>query len=266
MKIAIVGSTGFVGSSVTSYLQDKLKAEVFAGYNKNKPSHLKNIFFIDITNREQTDSAIKTIQPDIILHLAAQANVDQSEQFPNIANSLNFEGTKNIAEIASKYNSRLIMTSTDYVFDGQPETLYTENSRTKGINIEGQSKEKAEKVISGTKNLDWAIIRISVPYGWRARENQKSFFDWAISNLQTNKKINVVNDQYNCPTSLLELGPLIETIITKHGKGIFHGVGKDFLSRYDFVLQIAQDFNLDKEINQPVTTQELKKSVPSYKA
>ena len=266
MKLAIVGSTGFVGSSLTQYLHDTLKAEGFAGYNKNKPLNLPNSFFIDITNKDQRESIVKSIHPDIILHLAAQANVDQSEQYPELANALNYVGTKNITEIASKHNIRLIMMSTDYVFAGDRDVSYIETSPTKGVNIEGHSKEMAEKVLLETQPLDWAIIRISVPYGWRTHENQKSFFDWVIANLQNNKKINVVNDQYSCPTSLLELGPLIETIIVKHGKSIFHGVGKDYLSRYEFVLQIAQVFNLDKDLIHSITTEELKKLVPSYKA
>ncbi|MCW8806470.1 MAG: sugar nucleotide-binding protein, partial [Ignavibacteriaceae bacterium] len=40
--------------------------------------------------------------------------------------------------------------------------------------------------------------------------------------------------------------------------GTYNIGGKEFLSRYDFTLQIAEYFNLDEKLITPITTEELK--------
>ena len=158
------------------------------------------------------------------------------------------------------------MTSTDYVFQGKRNEIYNEKSTTNAVNIEGKSKSEAEKLLLANLENDSAIIRISVPYGWRKKETQKSFLDWVVSSLKDNKKIDLLTDQYNTPTSLLELGVIFEKLLNKWVGGIFHAVAPDVLSRFEFGKIICEVFDLNYELLNPITTDELKRKIPGYQA
>lgn len=266
MKIAIIGASGFVGTNIYPYLINNVQGNIHLGFNKSKLTDTENSFFIDITDKKNTFETLSKIDPNIIIHLAAEANVDRSELNKESTYKLNKEGTRNIVETSLKIGSKVIMMSTDFVFTGKKKEKYNENSPTKAVNIEGDSKAEAERLLQENIRFNFAIIRISVPYGWKTHPDQKSFLDWVVTSLTENKRINLLTDQYNSPTSLIELGPFVEKIINSNSYGIFHAVAPEIVSRYEFGLKIAKIFSFDKKLINPITTDELKNLVPSYKA
>ena len=75
MKIMITGSAGYIGSCLFEYL--KKKYAVF-GVDKTLPKLKKQKNFIrcNLLNFNNFDNIVKTIQPDIIIHLAAKSTID----------------------------------------------------------------------------------------------------------------------------------------------------------------------------------------------
>ncbi len=68
----------------------------------------------DVRNRQRVEEVINEMRPDIIFHAAAYKHVPLMEDFPNEAIQANVLGTKNVADMAVKYNvKRFVMISTD---------------------------------------------------------------------------------------------------------------------------------------------------------
>jgi dTDP-4-dehydrorhamnose reductase len=266
MKIAFIGSSGFVGTNIIHYLTNNIDTDFYFGFFRNKSESNANNFLIDITKPDLTYKSLSTINPDVIIHLAAAASVDRSETNPENTFNVNREGTRNIAQVAKKLGCKVIMTSTDYVFPGNSNEIYNEKSPTNAVNIEGKSKAEAENLLQANLGNESAIIRISVPYGWRKKETHKSFLDWVVSSLKANKKIDLLTDQYNTPTSLTELGVIFEKLLNKWVGGIFHTVAPDVLSRFEFGKIICEVFDFKYELLNPITTEELKQKVTGYQA
>ena len=117
-KVLITGHTGFKGSWLSLWMH-KLGANVI-GISKDiptKPSHYLssglNKFVknknIDIQNKKQLHSFIKTLKPDFIFHLAAQAIVKKSYEDPKQTWESNVIGTVNILEGVKRLKKKIII-------------------------------------------------------------------------------------------------------------------------------------------------------------
>ena len=67
----------------------------------------------------------------------------------------------------------------------------------------------------------------------------------------------MVNDQRNNPTLADNLVEFLLKLYKKDESGTFHITGKECISRFDFAVEIAKTFGLDKSLITPITTPEL---------
>ncbi|MBQ4394003.1 MAG: polysaccharide biosynthesis protein [Paludibacteraceae bacterium] len=68
----------------------------------------------DVRNRNRIEQIFNEMRPDIVYHAAAYKHVPLMESFPNEAIQANVAGTKNMADMAVKYEvQRFVMISTD---------------------------------------------------------------------------------------------------------------------------------------------------------
>ena len=102
-RILITGN-GLLANELT---QQFSKNSVFLTYFKNKINK-KNSFFLDITKKNILEKVISKIKPNIIIHTAAITDLDWSEKNIDLTYETNVEGTKNIKELAEKFNIKLV--------------------------------------------------------------------------------------------------------------------------------------------------------------
>src|SRR5215213_9022255 len=81
---------------------------------------------LDVTDRLQVVAALGEHEPDVILHLAAETNVDLCEGDPDHAFKTNALGTRNIALECAKRDLKLVYISTAAVFSGNKHEPYNE--------------------------------------------------------------------------------------------------------------------------------------------
>ena len=207
---------------------------------------------LDIRNRGGVDKLVKNISPDVVIHTAALTNVDYCETNKREAWDVNVEGTRNIAEASRLVNSKMVYISTDYVFDGE-QGMYREYDRPNPLNHYGETKYEGEKVVQELCS-DYLIARPSVLYGWHPKPN---FVTWVIKELRQGHEINIVRDQFNSPTLVDNLVDLILKLIERGETGVYHTSGSERINRFKFTLKIADAFNLDRNLINPVTPDEL---------
>ena len=251
-KILITGSTGQLGNSLGKVFKSRYDL-VFT--SRTKPNKNTN-YFLDITNSLLVKDMVSAISPDIIINLAAQTNVDLCESNPDLAYAINFQGVKNLVNV---FKGPIIHLSTDYVFDGKLGQ-YKENDITNPINVYGLTKYKAEKVLL-EKSKESLVIRTNVLYDYQSKA-KSSFLNWVVDSLKRGEKIKVVDDQFNNPTWTNSISVVIDRAIRADLNGLIHWGDFDWISRYDFANKIADKFNLQSNLIEPIKTEELNQVAP----
>lgn len=245
-----------LGQRAVQFYSSKENVELLATSVEEK-SVVDKVEYIssDIKNRDEIKKIIHDYYPDFIIHTAAFTNVDLSEKLREDAWKINVKGVEYIAEAARAIDTHIIHISTDYIFDGK-DGPYSENVKPNPVGYYGRTKLASENVlkISGTF---FTILRTNVLYG-TALNSRPDFVRWVLASLSKKENIKIVNDQINNPTFIDDLIQGINKIIEFRKTGTYNIGGKEFLSRYDFTLQIADYFNLDKNLISPITTEELK--------
>ena len=161
MKILITGSAGYIGSCLFEYL--KKRYNVF-GVDKTFPKlkKQKNFTHCNLLNFNKINNIIKSIKPDIIIHLAAKSTIDFIDKKKEYIEN-NVVVTKNILRSIKKNKIKhLIFSSTAAVYKSTNNKL-SEKSKLGPNNIYGKTKLDCEKYITKdiekTNNTNFIIFR-----------------------------------------------------------------------------------------------------------
>ena len=242
MKFLVTGSAGLVGQQVTSDLV-KNNQEVFSCFHEEHPS-FGNPIKLDLCNSEQIKETIQKVKPEVIIHLAALTNVDLCETEKELAYLLNAKSTEALAKQSASLDAFFVYVSTDYVFDGT-KPLKKENDKPNPLGYYGKTKLDGEIFLNNLAS-SWAIARTSTPFGLHPKK--KSFPVWIKENLESQKQIKVLTDQFTSPTYVPNLSKMLIEVATKKITGTIHLAGATRISRYDFAVMIAEKLNLDKSL------------------
>jgi len=253
MKILITGGSGVVGWNLLEFLKSK-DNDVSFTFNKNKINHKGN--FLDITNEEETINLITKLNPDIVIHSAALANVDLCERDKNLANQINVNGTHNVIKGCQKIDSKIIYISTSFVFS-KSDKAYTEidipsNPKT----YYGLTKLEGEKLILDSE-LKSLILRIDQPYFWKKSWQHTNSVLRVIETLSKKQNLNEITDWFNGPTYMPDFVSATYELIKNNHTGIFHLTSPDFLSRFEWALKTADVFDLDSKLLIPINSDQL---------
>ena len=241
LKFLVTGSAGLIGRQVVKDLSET--HEVFSCYNKSKPEH-GNIIKMDLLNHEMISNVMSEKKPDVVIHLGAMTAVDLCDAQQDNALKINSQATEILAKECSKINSFMVYVSTDYVFDGN-SGLYEENDATNPLGFYGKSKLLGEKSVQNFSS-NWCIARTSTPFG--LHPTKKSFPIWVIENLQKQKQIDVLTDQFTSPTYVPSLSRMLIEISERHLTGIIHVAGASKISRYEMASLVSDKLDLDEKL------------------
>ncbi len=250
-RLLVIGGTGLLGSKILEVAQGRF--EVFGTYNLHA-SERKNMWKLDVCNRERVFELISRIMPDFVIDTHGLVNIDHCEKNPAEAWMVNVDGAKNVAEACKEASCKYMFMSTDNVFDGK-KGEYTEEDEPHALNYYAKTKLIMEKVLSAL-DVDYVVARSSVMYG-TGGSGKASFPAWLIEKLRGGERVRIVTDQENNPTFTDNLAEFLLRLYERDERGVFHITGTDCISRYDFSVIIADVFGLEKELIVPVTSSEL---------
>ena len=251
LKFLVTGSAGLVGQQVVKYLSKS--NQVFSCYNGSKPEYGDSVK-MDLKNYEMISSVLTEIKPDVVIHLGAMTGVDLCEKEKTSASEINTKATEIIAKECSKLNSFLVYVSTDYVFDGN-FGMYKEDDVTNPLGFYGKSKLEGEKAVQNF-STNWCIARTSTPFG--LHPTKKSFPMWVIENLQKQKQIDVLIDQFTSPTYIPNLSRMLIEISERRITGIIHAAGASKISRYQMASMVSDKLNLDGTLLKQISMNKMK--------
>ena len=242
--------TGFKGQ-----LGYDLKRELLARGETNVLA--LDIDEMNITDRDRVFEIVKAYQPDVIFHCAAMTQVDKAETNEALATTINVYGTKNLVDASIEVGAKMVYMSTDYVFDGTKDGVYTEEDQVNPKSVYGLTKYYGEEEVR--RNPNHFITRISWVFGI----NGNNFINTMIKNGFKKDEMSVVNDQIGSPTYTVDLSKLLVEMVQTEKYGTYNVNNEGFCSWADFAKHIMESAGLKTKIND-VTTEEWHKII-SYK-
>lgn len=181
------------------------------------------------------------LQPSWVVHGAGLTSVEECELNPELASYVNVTLAQNMAIACAKLKIPLIHISTDHLFTGH-QALVDENCLVAPVNVYGKTKADAEQLV--LEAYPEALVIRTNFYGWGTSYRQ-SFSDVVINALRSKQRISLFQDVYYTPILAEVLVEVIHKLVAKRASGIFNVVGNDRVSKYDFGLRLANEFDLD---------------------
>ncbi|MBW2332445.1 MAG: NAD(P)-dependent oxidoreductase, partial [Deltaproteobacteria bacterium] len=190
---------------------------------------------------------IDQLSPDIILNCAALTNVDECEKEKKLAERINVEGPRNLAQGAARYDKIIVHISSDLIFNGRKRLPqpYFEDDPTSPLSCYGLTKMESEMAVK-QNTPHYIIIRAGWIYGVRGDSFLKQILQLAMKKDQ--KSIYVVNDQIGSPTWSYRLAQQIKVLIDNRKEGVYHATSEGYCSKYEW----AKYFLEKMEITIPV--------------
>ena len=207
MKILLTGSNGQLGYDFQN-LFDKLEVEYYAtDYNE-----------LDITNDNKLEKFFNENKNfDIIINCAAYNDVDKAETDKEKCYLLNSEAPTKLAEICKKTGAIFMTYSTDFVFDGERKSPYTEKDTPNPLSVYGKSKYKGESDVLNAYEKSY-VIRTSWVFGIANNNFNKQVINWS----KNRNELNIVDDQISVPTYSKDLAEFSWELIKTGKFGLYH--------------------------------------------
>ena len=150
---------------------------------------------LNLDNAKAVDAYLALHQPDLILNAAAYTAVDLAETEVAQAKRLNAELPKQLADYCLKQGAALVHYSSDYVYSGNGDQPWLENSPTTPQNSYGQTKLDGDQAVIAS-GCEYLIFRTSWVYSARGHNFMKTMLNLA----QQKQMLSIVNDQIGAPT------------------------------------------------------------------
>lgn len=193
----------------------------------------------DLANWSSVNNWLTACRPEVLINCAAYTNVNQAENEPDLARTINVDAVVQMAEYCKEKAIPLVHYSSDYVYHLQQGIPFREDDATvpKGIyaktKLEGE--QRALSVYPAT-----TVIRTSwvyAPYG-------NNFLKTMLRLGRERDELKVVADQIGTPTYTFDLAAATMALLKewRHHhtdlSGIFNYSNEGVSSWYDFAIAI----------------------------
>ena len=250
MKVVVIGANGQLGWEVCR----RGEKQGFDIVSLDLPE-------FDITEPSAVKEAVNSSGVSLVINAAAYTAVDKAESEPELTFAVNRDGPAYLATSCATVGIPLIHVSTDYVFDGTKQGPYLETDPPAPLGVYGKSKAAGETEVRNILK-EHIILRTAWLYGIHGQNFVKTMLRLG----REKEVVQVVADQYGCPTYAADLADAIIKITSQVAEqrdaiwGTYHYCGKGVTTWYGFAEAI---FNLArkrcslvvKEVV-PITTEE----------
>ena len=238
MRILLTGCRGQVGAELERALP--ALGEV-AATDRNG---------LDLSDPDAIRRVVREARPEIIVNAAAYTAVDKAESEAELAMQVNGVAPGVLGEEAKRLGALLVHYSTDYVFDGEKRSPYTEDDAPNPISHYARTKLEGERAIaaSGCRHL---ILRTSWVYGPLAT----NFYQVIARKAAAGESMRMVHDQTSVPTPASFVAKYTVALLRERANGLLHLVPLGTATRYEFAREVIRAMGSKSQV-QPARTAE----------
>jgi dTDP-4-dehydrorhamnose reductase len=205
MRVYLTGADGMLGTALSAALRAN---PATADWQLLGVS----VADFDIGDADAVRESVESFRPDIVVHTAAHAIVDDCEADPKLALRVNTAGVRNVVGACRRVGGRLVYVSSDYVFDGldTPVGGYREDDVPNPLSVYGLTKLAGER-ISATLD-DHLNVRTSWLFGGADErvDNVLAF----IRQVARGERSRLIADQFSLPTYTVDLAAALIHLLT----------------------------------------------------
>lgn len=252
MKVLIIGASGFIGNYLRRRLRQNTGFEVTSTYNTRPPNEIDNSWYsLEITDHNRLHQIFDEVNPNVVVLLAAIADVKAAEIEKTRTTEVNVGGCRQVARLCTLHNARLIFLSSEYVFQGDRGN-YREDDEPAPNTHYGLTKWQAELAIADEAS-QWSIVRTSLVFGWPIT-GRRNVATVVVDRLKARETYEGDTNTYRTPIYVEHLTEGITQLVKNYHPGTFHIAGTDLMNMYQFGISVAEAFNLNGGLVTQVST------------
>lgn len=238
-RILITGASGLLGINLAS---EALNQHDIICVDRSKlVSAPFQIVQEDLSDLTSIPNLLDAVRPAWLINCAALADIDVCEDYPDRAKLLNTDMPLEFAKACKKRGISMAHISTDAVFDGQKDGFYTEQDTPNPMNVYAKTKLDSEQAVAA-ENPSAIIARVNF-YGW-SLSGRRSLAEFFYNNLSEQKSMSGFTDAIFCPMLVNHTARTLLKMLTRGLTGLYHLVGPQSMSKYQFGVEIARKFGL----------------------
>jgi dTDP-4-dehydrorhamnose reductase len=254
MMLVVTGASGLLGTSVLRSAVELGQETVGLCHQHVIRDPTIRVATVDLTEHSAIRKLLLELRPDAIVHCAAATNVDWCEDNATQAEAINVRASAVLAEIAAQLNARFLYVSTDSVFDGTRGD-YVETDEPAPLNVYAKLKLAGERETLRL-NSSAVVARVSI-YGWNAQKKD-SLAEWILRRLGEGTDVPGFTDVFFTPILVNDLVPVLLAMVQRELTGLYHVVGSEKISKFEFARRVATVFGFDPARVTPCQVKDMK--------
>ena len=227
VRVLVTGACGMLGRLVVEALG--------TGHHVIPTDVIEGCEMLDVADTNSVFDTVNRTRPDLVIHCAAMTDVDGCERDPDAAFKINAVGTWNLACACASVDCAIAYVSTDYVFNGEKGSPYTEFDPVDPVSAYGASKLGGEMAVRELCRKHY-VVRTS----WVFAPHGKNFARSILAAAQTRDELKVVADQVGSPTYAKDLAGFLVSLVGSPLYGVYHYTNSGECSWYEFAKCIIE--------------------------
>ena len=242
-RLLITGGTGRLArnwAAAMSPEMDIVLADRFGTQSRLPVQHAQ----VDLSDKRSLTKQVLDIRPEVVVHAAGLADVERCQEDPESAYEANVVSAGNVAEVCAFLDVPLVHISTDHLF-AQGTGLFDEAEVPEPVNVYGQTKAEAEMLV--LNRYPGALVLRANFFGHDA-PGRYSMSSWILASLRANEPVRLFDDVFFTPVLASNLAKDALDLVARGVSGVVNIASKDRVSKYEFGLELCEEFGLDESL------------------
>ncbi|HEX5247078.1 MAG TPA: NAD-dependent epimerase/dehydratase family protein [Gaiellaceae bacterium] len=171
MRAIVTGGAGFIGSNLVDALLDGgAEAHALDDLSKGSRENVSAAAELHVADIREPDAVFDAVRPEVVFHLAAQADVRVSVEQPALDAEINVLGTIRILEAARRHGAKIVFASSGGAAYGECDGPAPESAPLRPLAPYGTSKVCGEEYLATWNRLygtAHVALRLGNVYGPR---------------------------------------------------------------------------------------------------